>query len=132
MRDFSYPHLYMEEIEDPPHASRKRFGWCTSNKSRPVIIDWLKYLVNIGQSGIRCVQTFDEMLNFKRQDDGKEEADEGTFDDRVMDAAIGKHCIKTLSPVIVMQPQKAGSPNVQVIPGRSPEDARPPDPKAFS
>jgi hypothetical protein len=36
------------------------------------------------------------MLNFKRQSDGKIEADPGSFDDRVIDMAIGRYTMKSL------------------------------------
>ena len=99
--EFKYQWLYVEEIGDPPHIKRKRYGWLTTSKTRPQIIDNLKWQVNKGITGIRCPETFDEMLNFKRQDDGSEKADEGTFDDRVMQTAIGRYCLKALRPVLV-------------------------------
>jgi hypothetical protein len=104
LRDFMYPHVYVDTIEDPPHKPRKRFGWITTVKTRPEILDNLKIQISTTTHGIRCPEVFDEMLNFKRQDDGKEEADEGTFDDRVMDVAIGKWCVLNKQPVKVPKP----------------------------
>jgi hypothetical protein len=40
--------------------------------------------------GIQCAETFEEMMSFKEQEDGKREADQGCFDDRVMSLAIAK------------------------------------------
>jgi len=96
-----YPNLYIEVIVEPPNKPRKRWGWQTSEKSRAMILDNLKQVLMDEDPGIRCAETYDEMMNFKRQKDGKEEADSGTFDDRVMEIAIGKHCLKTLPCVVV-------------------------------
>lgn len=105
-----YPNLYMERIVEPPNKPRKRFGWVTSAKSRQLIIDNLKKEVNGQNPGINCFDTYEEMLNFKKQDDGKEEADPGAFDDRVMSIAIGKYCMKTLPCVVPSTPPAAGLP----------------------
>lgn len=97
--ELEYPNIYIEVIPDPPHKPRKRFGWFTSKKNRPLIIDTLIDDVADGTHGICCPETFMEMMNFRRQDDGKIEADPGTFDDRVLDAAIGRYTLRTLGYV---------------------------------
>ena len=109
-RDFHYANLYVEVIDLPPHKPRKRYGWHTSENSRHLIVGTLKYKVYQLNTGIRCVEAFDEMLFFKRQDDGKEAADSGQFDDRVIDAAIGKYLLDTIPPVVV--------PKVGMVSGR--------------
>lgn len=96
-----YENIYVEVIVEPPNKPRKRFGWLTTEKSRALILDNLKQVVSEDDPGIRCAETYEEMMNFKRQKDGREEADQGSFDDRVIDIAIGKHLIKTLDCVIV-------------------------------
>ena len=135
-RDFQYKRIYVEKVEDPPHRPRKRFGWVTSVKSRPLIIDWLKYVVHLGTHGIRAAEMFTEMLNFKKQADGKEEADPSTFDDRVIDAAIGKYCLKTLMPVPVPKPQTIAQTQTLATrkgpPAAVRRSGRKPDMKAFS
>lgn len=98
--EMEYPNLYVEMVEDPPHKPRRRFGWVTTSKSRTLMIDHLINDVAEGTHGIKCREDFEEMINFKTQADGKIEADTGTFDDRVMDVAIGKYCIKALPYVI--------------------------------
>lgn len=103
-----YPNIYVEMIVEPPNKPRKRWGWQTSSKSRPLILDNLKQVMMDEDPGIRCAETFDEMGNFKRQKDGREEADSGTFDDRVMSIAIGKHCIKTLPCIVAPSRNQTG------------------------
>lgn len=94
--ELEYPNIYVEMIPDPPHKTRRRFGWVTSSKSRVLMIDTLIEDVNNGVHYIKDKGTFEEMLNFKVQNDGKIEADEGCYDDKVMDVAIGRYTLKTM------------------------------------
>jgi len=96
-----YENIYVEVIVEPPNKPRKRFGWLTTEKSRALVLDNLKQVATGEDPGIRCAETYEEMMNFKRQKDGREEADAGTFDDRVLSISIGKHLIKTLPCVVV-------------------------------
>ena len=96
LMELEYPNIYVEMIPDPPHKARRRFGWVTSKKSRVLILDTLIEDVLNNSHGIKSKETFKEMLNFKTQNDGKIEADAGSFDDRVMDAAIGRYAMNTL------------------------------------
>lgn len=87
----NYPRVYAEMVPEPPGKPRKRFGWLTSNATRPLIIDNLIKEVRENSHGIRCPKTIEEMMSFKIQDNGKMEADVNRNDDRVMSYAIGKH-----------------------------------------
>jgi hypothetical protein len=91
-----YPKIYAEMIPEPPGKPRKRYGWVTTNATRPLIIDNLIMEVREGSHGIVCRETFDEMLTFKIQNNGKMEADVGRFDDRVLSMAIAKHARQVL------------------------------------
>ena len=86
-----YPKVYCEMVPEPPGKPRKRFGWLTSSATKPMIIDNMIKEVREGSHGIQCAETLEEMMSFKRQDNGKMEADSGMHDDRVMSYAIGKH-----------------------------------------
>lgn len=88
---YAYPRLYAETVPDPPNRPRKRYGWQTSRSTRPLIIDNLIKEVAEGSDGIVCKETFEEMLFFKLQDNGRMEADAGCHDDRVMSIAIAKY-----------------------------------------
>jgi len=94
--EMEYPYIYVETVPDFPNKPRKRFGWVTSKKSRDLILDNLVEMVSQEGCGVRCSETFDEMLNFKVQQDGKRGADPGTFDDRVISIAIGFYVAKNL------------------------------------
>ena len=91
-----YPKIYAEMIPEPPGKPRKRYGWVTTNATRPLIIDNLIMEVRESSHGIVCRETFDEMLTFKVQKNGKMEADTGRFDDRVLSMAIAKHARQVL------------------------------------
>lgn len=96
LEDEGYVNLAFEIVPDPPHKPRKRNGFVTTIKSRKLILDTLIDLTMQEDCGIQCADTFEEMLNFKIQDDGKMEADPGSHDDRVMSIAIGYYHLKVL------------------------------------
>lgn len=93
-----YPNLYVEMVPDPPGKPRKRYGWQTSSATRPMIIDVLIKEVRDDCHNIVCSGTFDEMLAFKIQPNGKMEADRGRHDDRVIALGIGKY-VRTVLPL---------------------------------
>ena len=88
--DMEYPKLYVEQVPDPPNKSRKRYGWVTSRATKPEMIDYLVEDVREDSHGIKCAESFEEMMSFKAQEGGALEADPGCFDDRVMSLAIAK------------------------------------------
>lgn len=87
----NYPKVYCEFVPEPPGKPRKRYGWQTNSTTRPLILDNLVREVREGITGIQCAQTFEEMMSFKIQDNGKYEADPGRHDDRVISIAIAKY-----------------------------------------
>lgn len=99
--ELDYPYLYVETVPDFPNKPRKRFGWVTSKKSRDLILDHLVEAISKEDCGIMCPETYDELLNFKIQPDGKREADPGTHDDRVISIAIGLYVAKMLPYAVV-------------------------------
>lgn len=106
LREMKYPRLYMELADDSSDRPRKRFGWVTSSRTRTPLIDTLIECINDDGHGIKCADTFDEMLSFKKQDDGRMEADSGQHDDRVMSLGIAKEVRKKLPlPSQAMQQQ---------------------------
>jgi len=96
MYTHNYPRIHCEMVPDPPGKPRKRFGWVTDKKTRPFIIDNMIAEVREGSHGIRCAATFEEMMAFKIQNNGRMEADSGRFDDRVISICIAKHLRQVL------------------------------------
>jgi hypothetical protein len=97
-----YPNLYVEMVPDPPGKPRKRYGWVTSNATRPLILDNLIREVREDTHTILNRDTFDEMMSFKIQDNGRYEADAGRHDDRVICIAIAKH-LRQVIPLPAMK-----------------------------
>lgn len=97
-----YKNLYVEMVPEPPGKPRKRYGWLTTTRTRPHIIDNLIQEAREGTHGIKSAELFGEMLSFKIQDDGKYEADTGRHDDRVIAAAIAKH-LRQVTPLPSMR-----------------------------
>jgi hypothetical protein len=121
-----YPNIYMEMIEEPPNKPRKRFGWVTTgagDRKRQALVDHGKKLIYDGNPGINDPKTYEEMLNFKRQADGKERADNGTFDDCVMSWLIGQYVRESL-------PYATRTRKGPVDTGRGGKQKKP-NPKAF-
>ncbi len=86
-----YRRTWSEKIIEPPNRPRTRYGWVTSKKSKPVIVDNLNAELRDDMHGLKCQETFDEMMTFKQAENGKLEAEEGRFDDRVLSIAIAKY-----------------------------------------
>jgi hypothetical protein len=95
-----YPNLYVERADTLPAKSRRRFGWVTSSKTKPQIIDNLVSELRDGTHGIVCAETFGEMLTYVRRHDGSVGARPGAFDDRVMSLAIAKYARMEIGPVV--------------------------------
>ncbi len=112
MYHLKYPRLYSEMVPDPPGKPRKRLGWVTSRTTRPLIIDNLIREFQEESLGVACKETFQEMISFKIQDNGKMEADSGCHDDRVISLAIAKH-LRQVVPLPAMNRYQGGRPGYQ-------------------
>lgn len=110
-----YPKVYVETIVEPPHRPRKRYGWITTKASKPLVIDNLIAEIREGTHGIRCAETFGEMMTFQNNSDGTMTASEGMYDDRVMSIAIGKYArLRLLKQLLT--PSTATYPTTQAAP----------------
>lgn len=97
LRNMDYRRLYVERVTDIAGAkSRKRYGWVTNKKTKPLIIDTLAGEMLEDSHGIRCKETFQEMLTFETKEDTTFGAQEGEWDDRVMSIAIVKQARRIL------------------------------------
>jgi hypothetical protein len=97
LRELNYPQLYAQhELEDrgTPDSETRKFGWLTTAKSKPLIIDSLAAEVRDGEAGIACADTLSEMMTFRVDDAGRFGAQEGCRDDRVMSRAIAGQMLK--------------------------------------
>ena len=84
-----YPHQYRREKVDEISLKKEyRYGWLTTNKSRPLAIANLVKLVRTKIDTINDIATLEEMLTFVRNEKGRAEAQEGKHDDLIMGLAI--------------------------------------------
>jgi len=93
-----YPKLYVEQVPEGPNKTRKRYGWVSNKATKPEMVDNLIGLFRDDIHGIKCAETFDEMISFKRTPDGEFEAEAGMFDDRVISIAIN-HIVRQRLPL---------------------------------
>jgi hypothetical protein len=95
LRRLGYPHLfYRQELDDRGARRVQKLGWRTDTASRPIMIDDLAGLI---RDGFSCPskQTIEEMMSFVVKPDGKAEAEEDCFDDRIIASAIAVQVHKT-------------------------------------
>jgi len=88
LRRLNYPNLfYRQALDDRGARKTQKLGWRTEVATRPIMIDDLAALV---RDGFICPskQIIEEMMSFVVKPDGKAEAEESCFDDRVIASAI--------------------------------------------
>lgn len=83
-----YINLYKYRTYDAKGKTRKKPGFETSNKSRPIILNRFIELFDRGEICINSKGLLDEMRAFQVDDSGKMQAVKGAKDDRVMAFAM--------------------------------------------
>jgi hypothetical protein len=91
-REVGYPRIYMEEAEDHLADGKivRKYGWLTTTRTKPMIIDNLVSMVRDDNSGIASKELAAEMVTYVVDDRGRTNAQSGKLDDRVMAYAIGQ------------------------------------------
>ncbi len=92
-REIGYPRLYMEEAEDHMADGKvvRKYGWLTTTRTKPMVIDNLVALVRDGTSGIVSRRLITEMQTFVVDDRGRTNAQSGKHDDLLMAYAIAQY-----------------------------------------
>ena len=83
-----YIRLYKYKEYDAKGKARKKPGFQTSSKSRPIIINRFVEMFETGQILLNSKKLLDEMKAFQLDDTGKQQAVKGAKDDRVMAFAM--------------------------------------------
>ncbi|MNF81374.1 hypothetical protein D3C84_636430 [compost metagenome] len=65
-------------------------GWLTTAQSKPIVVDGLKTLLRVGQSGIRWIGTVHEASSYVYDKKGRMNAQDGCFDDQLMSYMISQ------------------------------------------
>ncbi|WP_211828677.1 hypothetical protein [Kistimonas asteriae] len=97
---YNYPNLYVEE--DTEHKSdkrRKRYGWHTNAKTKPLMIDYLNELLRDEIHGIVDAEAVDQCQTYVIEDNGSTNAQAGCKDDGVIATAICRQMVKRLPKI---------------------------------
>ena len=87
-----YENLYIEKaLDERGQRQKRRLGFNTNIKTRKLILDLLRRLIREGAIDIFSKSTVDELQTFVVNKDGKEAAQHGCHDDRVMSLAIAAY-----------------------------------------
>lgn len=108
LEDLGYRNFYVRQVLDT-YTGRlaDSFGFQTTPKSRPLIIDGLKDVVKQALETIHDFDTLGEMLTFVYDENWKPQAEEGEHDDLVMSLAIAHHIrVQQTSLAVMPESQK--------------------------
>ena len=97
MKD-KYPNLYkMEYFDEDTQVRRKKLGWITSNKTKPLMIDEVDRVIREAESVIHSSHLISELMTYVRFSDGSTGAQSSCHDDLVMAYAIALQLRKYVS-----------------------------------
>ena len=89
LTELQYPNMYMREsVDNITKQMQKKYGFVTSVKTRPLIINNLVEIARENITNINDITTLREMLTFIKNERGRPEAEIGKHDDLVMSLAI--------------------------------------------
>lgn len=89
LTELQYPNLYVREtVDNITKQIQKKYGFVTSVKTRPLIVNNLVEIARENITNINDITTLREMLTFIRNEKGRPEAEIGKHDDLVMSLAI--------------------------------------------
>jgi hypothetical protein len=91
-KDYNYPNLYYTtEVDKITERESTTFGFRTTVKTKPLIIDQLRSRVREGEIELNDKVTLAEMQTFIITESGAMEAEPGCFDDSVIAIALANH-----------------------------------------
>lgn len=94
LEEFGYPSFYVRETVDRFDKSvTKQFGFNTNRKTKPLILAGLVELVRDHTDVFNDDRTLREMLTMVKKENGKQEAEDGYHDDKVMSMAIAQNAV---------------------------------------
>ena len=94
LEELDYTNFYVREVVDDYRKKvTKQFGFNTNRKTKPLILAGLVDLVRDFPDIFNDNRTLREMLTFVKKDGGKQEAEQGYHDDKVMSIAIAHQAV---------------------------------------
>ena len=89
-----YDNLYIEKaLDERGQRQKRKLGFSTNMKTRPLILDHLRQIIREKILVIHSKETIDELQTFVVHANGKEAAQAGSHDDRVMSLALACYMI---------------------------------------
>jgi hypothetical protein len=89
-----YTNFYIREVFDNySKSTTKQFGFLTNKKTKPIILSNLVQLVREDVNIFNHKKTLDQMITMVKKENGKQEAEQGFHDDKVMSVAIAYHAV---------------------------------------
>ena len=113
--ELKYPKIWVDEKGNP---------WQTNNKTRPLAITALREAMREGTMKINSPATLAELRTFVRRKNGKLEAEQGSHDDCVMEAAIAAYILKNSAFVPAALEAMRRQPLREIL-ARTSDDYRP-------
>ena len=101
--EVGYENLFQTTDEQTMKKAKRKYGWVTSNKTRPLLIQALVQYFNSMDFKWRSRRTWEELASFVWQENGKPEADGDQNDDLVFAFAIAAHNRETAMMNIPME-----------------------------
>ena len=94
LQRLGYTNFYVREVFDNySKTTTKQFGFLTTKKTKPVILSNLVQLVREDVNVFNHKKTLDQMITMVKKENGKQEAEQGFHDDKVMSVAIAYHAV---------------------------------------
>lgn len=91
-KDLAYPNFFTEIVKDKTtDRETVKLGFTTTAKTKPMIVDQLRAEMRQRKVTLRDRGTLAEMRSFVVTEEGRLEAEQGCFDDRVMALCIANH-----------------------------------------
>lgn len=110
LEELGYPRLYIRQRMDTYTGKlEEAFGFETTSKSRPLIIDELKDVAANALETIYDFDTLGEMLTFVYNENWRPEAEKGEHDDLVMAYAIANHIRCQQRTTVAAEPASGGT-----------------------
>ena len=108
LEELNYPNFYVREVVDRyDKTTTKQLGFNTNKKTKPLILSNLVELVRENVEVFNDEKTLRQMLTMVRKENGKQEAEDGYHDDKVMSIAIGYHALNQVvfdkTPITIEQ-----------------------------
>lgn len=94
LEELGYPNFYIREVVDRYDKTiTKQFGFNTNKKTKPLILSNLVELVREHIEIFNSDKTLRQMLTMVKKENGKQEAESGYHDDKVMSIAIAHNAV---------------------------------------